>query len=151
MTLHLRHFPFRHHHKALQLVQCHCQWVQHRDSEFSVYLRAHCSAILVPRLLRVLRKNVGVCGVHLSAPVEIENVVFGIHGNELVSSMPVHQFLKMRSSSLTHYAVNRNHVATVMSQIEILSSFARDLCSTTQHLVYTNKSYVQRSEQTVSS
>ena len=106
---------------------------------------AHCSATL----LRVLRKIVGFCGLHFSAQVEIENVVSEIHDNELASSIPVHQLLKMSSHSPTNFAVNRNHVATVMFQIEILSSFARDLCSTAQHCVHHNKSSVQRSEHTV--
>ena len=39
----------------------------------------------------------------------------------------------MSSHSLTNFAVNRNHVSTIMSEVEILSSFARDLCSTAQH------------------
>ena len=69
--------------------------------------------------------------------------------NEFVLSMPVHQFLKMNSHSLTNFAVNRNHVTTVESQVEILSSFARDLCSTARHFVCTSESSFQRSEQSV--
>ena len=64
----------------------------------------------------------GFCGFQHSVQVEIENVVFEIHGNELVSSMPVHQFLRRSYDSLTIFAVNRDHVTAVMSQIEILSS-----------------------------
>ena len=55
-------------------------------------------------------------------------MLFEIDWNEFVLSMPVHQFLKMNSHSLTNSVVNRNHVSTVMSEVEILSSFARDLC-----------------------
>ena len=63
--------------------------------------------------------------------------------------MPIHQFLKMSSHSLNNFAVNRDHVTTVTSQVEILSSFARDLCSTAQQFVYTSESSIQRSEQSV--
>ena len=76
--------------------------MQHYESEFSLDLRAHCSAILVFRLLRVLRKMVGFCRCHLSAQVEIENVVYEIHGNELACSMPIHQFLKVSFHSMTN-------------------------------------------------
>ena len=125
----------------------------HLDSEFSLDLRAHCSAILVSRLLTVLRKTmisivhiVGLCLLHFSVQVEIENVVFEKDWNEFVISMPVHKFLKMNSHSLTNFAVIRNHVSTIMSEVEILSSFARDLCSAAQHFVYTSESSIQRSE-----
>ena len=43
--------------RVLQLVRCHHLLVLHLDSEFSLDLRAHCSAILVSRLLTVLRKT----------------------------------------------------------------------------------------------
>ena len=66
-----------------------------------------------------------------------------------VLSILVHQFLKMSSHSLTNFAVNRDHVTTIMSQINILSSFARGLCSATHNFVYTRESSVQRSEETV--
>ena len=59
------------------------------------------------------------------------------------------QFLKMNSHSLTNCAVNRNHVSTVVSQVEILSSFARDLCSTAQNFVHSSESSFQRTEQSV--
>ena len=36
--------------------------------------------------------------------------------------MLIHHFLKMSSQSLTNFAVNRNHVTTVVSQIEVLLS-----------------------------
>ena len=55
----------------------------------------------------------------------------------------------MISHPLTIFAVKRNHVSTVMSEVEILSSFARDLCSTAKNFVYTGKSSIQRSEQSV--
>ena len=51
------------------------------------------NALLCHLLLTVLRKTminnvhiVGLCGFHLSVQVKIENVVFEIHGNELVRS-----------------------------------------------------------------
>ena len=66
-----------------------------------------------------------------------------------VLSMPVHQFPKMNSHSLTSFAVNRDHVSTIMSEIEILSSHASDLCRTAQNFVYNRKSSSQRSEQSV--
>ena len=147
-VLHLPHFPFRHLHQILQLVRCHHQLVQHLGSEFSLDLRAHCSATLVSRLLSVVH-IIGFCGFHFSGRVEIEKVLVERNWDELVLSIPAHQFLKMSSHSLTNFAVIRDHVSTVMSQIQILSSFARDLCSAAQHLVCTSESSVQRSEQTV--
>ena len=120
----------------------------HLDSEFSLDLRAHCSAILVSRLMSIVH-IVGLSGRHFSVQVDIENVVFEIDWDEFVLSMPIHQFLKMKSHSLTNSAVNLNHVTTVMSQVEIVSSFARDFCSAGQHFVYTSESSFQRSEQTV--
>ena len=78
--------PFRHLHEILQLARCHHQLVLHLDSELSLDLRAHCSAIPVSRLLTVLCKImisivhiVGLCRVHFSVQVEIENVVFETH------------------------------------------------------------------------
>ena len=64
--------------------------------------------------------------------------------------MPVHQFLNVSSLSLTNFAVNRNHVSTVVSEVEILSSFARDVCSAAQNFVHSSESSVQRSEQSAS-
>ena len=142
--------------RSPQLVRCHHQLVLHLDSQFSLNLRAHCSAITVSRLLTVLRKimisivhTVGLCWFHFSIQVEIENVVFEKDKNVFVLSMPIHQFLKMNSHSLTNFAVNRNHVSTVMSEVGILSSFARDFCSTAQHFVCTSESSIQRSEQSI--
>ena len=57
-------FPFRHLHEIPQLVRCHHQLVLHLDSEFSLGLRGHCSAIPVSRLLTVLRKTV-ISNVHI--------------------------------------------------------------------------------------
>ena len=152
----LLRFPLRHLHESPQLVRCHHQWVRHIDSEFSLDLRAHCSAILVSRLLTVLCKTmisivhiVGLCRFHFSIQVEIENVVFEVVWIVFVLSMTIHQFLKMNSHSLTKNVVNKNHVSTVMSEVEILSSFARDFCSSAQHFVYTSEPSIQRSEQSV--
>ena len=80
---------FRHLHQIHQLVRCHSQLVLHLDSEFSLDLRAHCSAISVSRLLTVLRKTmisivhiVGLCRSHFSIQVEIENIGFEIDKKE---------------------------------------------------------------------
>ena len=108
MVLHLCRFPFRYLHEALQLVRCHYKLVQHHGSEFSLDLRARYSAMLVSKLLRVVRKIVVLCWFHLSAQVEVENFVSEIFKNELFASVPVHQFLEMSSHSLTTFAVNRN-------------------------------------------
>ena len=70
-------------------------------------------------------------------------------GMSFFLSIPVHQFLKNEFSFLTNFAVNRKHVSTVMSQVLILSSFARDLCSAAQHFVHSNEPSIQRSEQSV--
>ena len=133
-VLHLPHFPFRHLHEILELVRFHHQLVQRLDSEFSLDLRAHCSAMLVSRLLSIVH-IVGFCGLHFSVQVEVKNVIFEINWNKLILSIPAHQLLEVVSHSLNNFAANRHHVTTVvMSQIEILSSFARDLCSAAQHL-----------------
>ena len=104
----------------------------HLDSEFSLDLRAHCSAILVSELVTVLRKTmisivhiVGLCGFYFSVQVEIENVVFVKDWNEFVLSIPIHHILKMKSHSLI--VMKKNHVSTVVSEVEIMSSFALDL------------------------
>ena len=49
------------------------------------------------------------------------------------------------SHFLTNFVVDRNHVSTVMPEVEILSSFARDFCRTAQHFVCTSESSIQRS------
>ena len=71
------------------------------------------------------------------------------HCWSLSISLLDYQFLKMNSHSLTNFAVNRNHVNTIVSHIEVLLFFARDLCSTAQHLVYIRESSIQRSEQSI--
>ena len=106
-----------------QLVRCHHLLVLHLDSEFSLDLRAHCSAIPVSRLLTVLRKTmigivhiVVLCRFHFSVQVEIENVVFEVDRNEVVLAMPIHQFSFLdkfccRSESCIHrYVRGRNLV-----------------------------------------
>ena len=125
-------------------------------AEFSLDLRAHCSAIPVSRLLTVLRRTmirkvhiVGLGRFHFSTQVEIEKVVFEIDWNEIILSMPIHQFLKKNSHSLTNFTVNWNHVTTVMSKVEILSSFVRDFRSTAQNFVCTSESSIHGSEQSV--
>ena len=146
---HLLRFPLRHLHEIVQLVRCHHRLVLHLDSEFSLDLRAHCSAISVSRLLTVLRKTmisivhvVGLCRFHFSVEVDVENVVFEIDWNEFVLSMPIHQLLKMNSHPLTN--VNRNHAC---SHRHVRGR--RDFCSTVQNFVYTSESSIQRSEQSV--
>ena len=64
-------------------------------------------------------------------------------------SVPIHQLLEVIPHSLTNFVVNKNHVSTVMSELEILSSFARDFCRTAQNFVYSSESPVQRSEQSI--
>ena len=118
--------PIRHPHRILQSVRCHHQLAQRLDSEFSLDLQAHCSAMLVSRQLSIVH-IAGFCGFHVPAQAEIENVVFEINWNKLVLSVPTHQFLEVISHSLTNFAVFRDHVSTIMSEVEILSSFARDL------------------------
>ena len=53
----LLRFLFRHLHEILPLARCHHQWILHLDSELSLVLRAHCSAILVSRLLTLHLKT----------------------------------------------------------------------------------------------
>ena len=64
---HLLRFPFRHLHEIPQPARCHHQLVLHLDSEFSLDLQAHCSAITVSRLLTVLCKT-KISIVHLVGP-----------------------------------------------------------------------------------
>ena len=122
-VLHLPHFTFRPLRETLQLVRCHHQLVQRLDTEFSLDLRAHGSAILVSRLLSVVH-SVGFCELHFSIQIEFKNVAFGTNWNKLILSTPAHQFLEVISHYLTNFAVNRDHVSTVMSQVEIESSHA---------------------------
>ena len=67
---------------------------------------------------------------------------------ELCSSVPIHQFLGIHPHCLTYFAVHWNHETTVVSQVEIMSSLARDFCCTTQCSAYTNESSVQMSKKT---
>ena len=48
---------FRLLHEILPLVRCHHQWVLHLDSELLLDLQAHCSAILMSRLLTLFLKT----------------------------------------------------------------------------------------------
>ena len=52
----LLRFLFRHRREILPLAGCHHQRVLYLDSELSLNLRAHCSAILVSRQLNLLLK-----------------------------------------------------------------------------------------------
>ena len=88
------------------------------------------------------------CDFTSRAWVEIQNV-FEIEWEEFARSIPVHQVPKMNCHSLTNFAVNRTHVSTIVSEVEILSSFARDFWRTAQHFVCTSESSIQRSEQSV--
>ena len=119
-----------------------------RCSELSLDLQAHCSATLVSRLLRLIH-DIGFCGFHVFAQKEIEDVVFDVDWSELFSSAQIHQYLEVHPHFMANFAGHWNHEATVGSQIEILSSFARDFSSTAHHFVYTSESSVQRSTQTV--
>ena len=58
-------------------------------------------------------------------------------------------FSKKNSHSLTNFTVNRNHVTTVVSKVEILSSFVRDFRSSAQNFVCTSESSIHGSEQSV--
>ena len=87
--------------------RCHHQWVQHLDSELSLDLRAHRSAIVVFRLLILLLKTLfGVAQavdffrLHFSVEVEIESILFKIDWNKITHSILVQQFPKMISCSL---------------------------------------------------
>ena len=64
-VLHLLRFQFRHLHEIPQLVRCPHQLVLHLDSEFSLDLRAHCSAISLSQLLTVRRKTM-ISIVHIA-------------------------------------------------------------------------------------
>ena len=79
-----------------------------RCSEFSLDLRAHCSAILVSELLRIV-DNIGFCWRHFFAYVEIEDVVPDVDWNELSSSVPTHQSVEVRHHVRTNFAVYWNH------------------------------------------
>ena len=74
----------------------------------------------------------------ISPLIKIEEVIFEEEWNELFPAIPIHPYLEMHPHFQTKVALNRNHENTIMSEIEILSSFARDLCSTAPHFVYTN-------------
>ena len=84
--------------------------------------------ILVSRLLTLLLKR--LLGVNHTLDffrllfrvcVEIGSIILETNWNELVLSILVQQFLKMNSHSLTYFAVSRNHLSTIMSEVEILS------------------------------
>ena len=146
MALHLHRFLYRHLLGAFQLVQCHHQLGPDLCSEFSLDLRTRCSAILVSRLLRIVH-NIGFCGFHFFAQVEIEDVVFDADWNEL--------FLPCELTNLSKFILiswpiccARESRNTAGFQIEILSSFARDFSSTAQHFVCISESLDQRSTQT---
>ena len=110
-------------------------------SVFSLDSRAHSSAILVSRLLRLVH-NVGFCGFRFFVQVEIEDVVLAVDCDELFSSAPTHQSFQV----LANFAVQWNLGTSVGSQIDILSSFARGLSSTTQHFVLHSEPSVRNLE-----
>ena len=93
--------------------------------------------------------NIGFCGCHFFAKKEIEDVLFDVDRNELFSSVPIHQSFEVSPHSQAKFAVHWNHETTVRSQIEILTSFTRDLSSTAKIFVYTRASSVQRSAQAI--
>ena len=59
------------------MVQCHHQLEPHPCSEFSLDLRARCCARLVSRRLKSVRTT-GFDGLHFSAQIEIDDVVFDV-------------------------------------------------------------------------
>ena len=124
MVLHLHRFPSRHLHVAPQLVQCHNQQGPDPCSEFSLDLRARCSAILVSRLLRIVH-NVGFCWLHFFAQIEIGDVVFDVNWIE-----PPHQSFGWHPQFLANFALRWNYETTDGSQTEILVSFTCDFSQT---------------------
>ena len=109
-------------------------WCSISIQSFCWNLRAQCSAIPFSRQSYIPCKTiigivhiVDFCRRHFSVQLEIENVVFELDKNEFVLSMPIHQFLKMISWSLTYFVVYKNHVSTLVSEIHILSSCNRFL------------------------
>ena len=100
-------------------------------SRFRVFVRTYERTALPSPFPISIVHIVGLCRFHFSVQAESENVVLEIDWNEFVLSMPIHQFFKKNSHSPTNLAVNRNCVSTVMSEVEILSSFARDFCAKT--------------------
>ena len=81
-------------------------------------LRAHCSAILVSRLLSVVR-IIGFCGFHLSVQVEFENVVFEIHGNEFVSSTGSFNRRHVPSRNMVDLCTRSNHSRRILETAQL--------------------------------
>ena len=62
--------------------------------------------------------------IHGYVPQWLVSVVLEKNWNELVLSTQSHEFINMISHFLLNFAVNRDHVCSVIFQVEILSSFA---------------------------
>ena len=110
------------HTRFTPLIRCHHQWALHLDSELSLDLQAHCSAILVSRLLTLLLRNIGRHRSHCW----------------------------ILQSSLLESSRTWEYHSRDMSHKEVLLFFARDpcSCSAAQHFVCIRESPIQRSGQT---
>ena len=75
-------------------------WRNISIQNFSLDLRANCSAILVSRLLSVVC-IIGLCGLHFSIQVQIENVVFEVDWNQLVLSIPMLQRSRAKDDKIS--------------------------------------------------
>ena len=80
--------------------------------------------------------------------LKVKMVVLEINWNELVLSIPAHQFLKMIFSFLDQFCCSSDHVPTVMSKSKSCRPL-RAISAAAQHLVYTNESSIQRYDQSV--
>ena len=77
----------RHLHVALQLAQCYHQLGPDPCSEFSSELRAHCSAIIVSQLLRIVH-NFCFCGSHFfCSNINLEDIVLDVDQDKLFTSV----------------------------------------------------------------
>ena len=77
-------FPISASSRGASMVQCHHQVAPDLCSEFSMDLHARYYAILVSWLLRIVH-NIGLCGLHFFAQIEVEDVLFDADWNELYS------------------------------------------------------------------
>ena len=86
---------------------------------FSLDIRAHCSAILVSRLLKIVH-TIDFCGLQRFANIEVEDVVIDVDWNGLSSSVPTHQSFELHPHFMAKFAVRWNHETAVGSKIENL-------------------------------
>ena len=112
---------------------CHHQLEPDLCSEFSLDLRAHCSAILVSQLLRIFVIMDFLKTFTSVHEIEIEDVLLDLDWNELFSSVPTHRSFEMHPHVMANVALHWNHETIIGSQMEILSSFACDFACTARH------------------